>query len=217
MSKTPNTDVATSKPRSQGPGHGGPKSGIPARGQTLPPFPETHSLSLGHGAHSPRVYGELAQVLAAGLLEIRPDLQAYPVAVARWAEWEGRAQLLRKHLAVVGDIDASTGEVRPGLTKWLHRCENAAERAAALLGLDPISEARLAKERASAQLVAVDLAEIAARGRQILDQRADDQHLEPTDPAHLALTRVKADGLNAWEKAAAIHNGYEIPESQRAD
>lgn len=61
---------------------------------TRPPFPEGNAVQLGHGARSPRVYGTLAEQFTAGLLEARPDLAAYPEAVAGWATAEAQATLL---------------------------------------------------------------------------------------------------------------------------
>ncbi len=62
-----------------------PASGIPARGYVRPPFTHGNLVRLTHGATTLRVYGPLATELAAGLLEDRPDLAAYPEAVAAWA------------------------------------------------------------------------------------------------------------------------------------
>ena len=54
---------------------------------------------------------------------------------------------------------------------WLTRLEGAAARHRATLGLDPRSEAALARERAAASVLAVDLDALAERGRQALAQR----------------------------------------------
>ncbi|MDP3969100.1 MAG: hypothetical protein Q8Q02_12555 [Nocardioides sp.] len=191
-----------------GPGRGGPATGVPARDAgTLPPFPPGNTLATTHGARSPRVYLPLAADLAAGLLDARPDLAPYPVAVARWAEWEARALLMRRHLAEVGDL-GDDGDPR-GSTRWLKTCETHAERAAAVLGLDPRSEASLARERAAAHVAAVDVHALAATGAAILAARDADPDAPPPepDPVALALERFKAEGQATWERAAAEHNG----------
>ena len=194
--------------QSQGPASGIPASGIPARGMgTRPPFSANNAAGLRHGTHSPRVYLPLAHDLAAGLLDEHPDLAAYRLEVDAWAEWETRALLMRRHLATVGYMD-DNGEPRKGPTQWLKTCEDRAARARASLGLTPFAEAALAKDRAAASLVAVDLAAIAERGRQALAARAaaDNGHeLTAPDPAAAVLAEVAAQGRESAELAAAAH------------
>ena len=153
-----------------GPASGIPASGIPAHGRYKPAEPG-NVLTLRHGARSPRVYGALAEQLAAGLVEDRPDLAAYPEAVAAWATAEAQAVLLRRHVEFVGAIDAESGRPRESALNWLTRLENAAANHRKVLGLDPTSEARLARDRATAAAIAVDLGAIAKRGEQVLAQR----------------------------------------------
>lgn len=151
-----------------------PPSHLPARGTgTRPPMQPGNLARLSHGARAPRVYGALAQRLAAGLLEDRPDLGSYPEAVAAWASAEAQAALMRRHLADVGPIDPDTGEPRPGALKWLVQFERLALAARVPLGLDPLSEAALARTRAEAATYVVDLDAIAERGRQALAKRQD--------------------------------------------
>jgi len=152
-----------------GPGQGQP-SGIPAKG-TRPPFTSGNLAPVTHGARSPRVYGDLAQRFAAGLVDDRPDLAAYPEAVAAWATAEAQAALLRRHLAEVGPLDPDTGRPRDAALTWLTRLEGAAARHRATLGLDPRSEAALSRERAAAVVLAVDLDALAERGRAALAAR----------------------------------------------
>src|SRR5829696_10177134 len=92
--------------------------GLPAGGERLPllaghPGP----LTIGHRA--PRVYGPLAQTLAAGLEADRPDRGAYPEAVAAWAHSEVVTALLRRHLAEVGPVDPVTCQPRDTSLKEL--------------------------------------------------------------------------------------------------
>lgn len=168
-----------------GAGHG-PKTGVPGNAAAL---------TAGH--RSPRVYGAVAAELAAELLAVRPDLDDYPAAVARWAEHEARALLLRRHLAEVGELDED-GQPRDSLLRWLSTFENNAEKAAALLGLDPRSHVALIRERASAGLVSMSLESIAAAGRDALRAR---QGPDPQDPTTGALARVIEEGRAAVEAA----------------
>jgi len=128
-------------------------------------------------------------MLAAGLVEDRPDLGRYPEAVAGWATAEAQAALIRRRLDEVGSLD-DHGEPRAGLLNWLTKLESAAGRHRAVLGLDPTAEARLSRDRAAAAALAtaVDLDALAARGRAALDARAAEG--TPPDLAAMALARV---------------------------
>lgn len=145
-----------------------------------------------------------AERLAAGLLDDRPDLARYPGEVAAWAEWEARAMLMRRHLADVGYLD-DEGVPRKEPTKWLTTCENAAARARAALGLTPFTEAALAKERAAASLVAVDLEAIAERGREALARRVAAGELPEPDAAGELLTALAEQNASAYARSAAEH------------
>lgn len=200
-----------------------PASGIPARGGDAEPYAPGNGASVRSGANSVRTYLPLAQELAAGLIAARPDLAPYGVAVARWAEWEARAMLLRRHLANVGDLDGDgpDAEPRKGVVVWLERCEKAAERAADRLGLDPRSEATLAKERAAAHhlMTGSGLDDLAQRGREALAAREAAGIPPPRDLAGEHLERVKAEGRAAQERynaEQAAAKGQEA-EQQRAD
>jgi hypothetical protein len=87
----------------------------------------------------------------------RCDRPGYPEAVAAWATSEAQCALLRRHLAEVGIISPETAEPRPAALTWLRTYERLAAEHRATLGLDPRSEASLAKERAAAATLAVDL------------------------------------------------------------
>lgn len=104
--KPPNNGPASGIPAGA---HGlRPASGLPATRRERPPFAPGNLAMLTHGASTPRVYGPLAEELAAGLTEDRPDLAAYPEALAAWATAEAQAALLRRHLSEVGTIDPGT-------------------------------------------------------------------------------------------------------------
>lgn len=185
-----------------GPGHG-PPSGIPARGSSRPALPEGHALGLRSGYRSPRVYGALAEALAAGLLADRPDLGAYPEAVAGWATAEACAALLRRHLDEVGAIDPATHEPRATSLNALRQYERQAVEHRATLGLDPRSEASLMRERATAAALVVDLDALAERGRRALAGQAADER----DLAGEALARVRGESAAVLAQATqATHD-----------
>lgn len=126
-----------------------PASGKPASGRPARPYEEGNTASMTAGHRSPRVYGHVAAALAQGILETRPDLGAYPEAVASWADAEARAALLRYDLDRVGMFD-DAGEIRSGRVSALDRFEKRAASERAKLGLDPRAEAELALLRAKA-------------------------------------------------------------------
>jgi hypothetical protein len=158
-----------------------------------PPFESGNTAALVSGGRSPRVYGLLAQQLAAGLAEDRPDLGHYPEAVAAWATAEAQAALFRRRLDEVGALD-DDGNPRGGLLGWLSRTEAAAARHRAALGLDPRAEAVLTRDRAAAAALAsaVDLGALAARGRAALDAREAAGIEAAPDLAGLVLARMAA-------------------------
>lgn len=149
------------------------------------PFEPGNVAALRSGAHSPRVYGVLAQELAAGLVDERPDLARYGEAVGIWATFQ--AQFLLKARAV-GDGAADDGDLG-----WLLRLGNAAAKAGAALGMDPTSEARLTRDRAAAAALAsaVDLGALAERGRAALAARDAAAGEPPVDLPGLVLDQFR--------------------------
>ena len=188
-----------------GPGQG-PPSGVPARRYTRPPFGRGNLATVVHGARTPRVYGELATVLTAGLIEDRPDLATFPEAVAAWATAEAQAALMRRHIEQVGSIDPGTGEPRAKVLEWLAKFERLAAETRRPLGLDPTSEAALTKERAAVAVLAVDLVALAERGREALAAR-EAAGLEAPDLAGEVLEQQRAAYAREHAQAAAALNG----------
>jgi hypothetical protein len=176
-------------------------------------------MTMTHGATTPRVYGPLAQMLVAGLEAKRPDLAAYPEAVAGWATIESIAMLLRRHLSQVGVIDPDSSEPRERALAELHKAENAAAKHRAVLGLDPLNEARLSKERAAAVTLAVDLEALAERGRAVLDSREQAGLPAPPDLAGDVLTeaRTTAEAESAAYAAAWLAEHYPDADASPAD
>ena len=155
----------------KGSGHGPPKG--PGNGSPrAPAFGQGNDAAQRHGARTARVYLPIARELAAGLLADRPDLAAYPEAVASWSEAEARAALLRAWLAERDLLDEDgLADRTTGPLKWLSALERQAREGRRDLGLDPRSDAELAKARAEATRHVADLDAIRAAGRQALTER----------------------------------------------
>lgn len=178
------------------------------RGFLYTPFPVGHGKALTIGARSPRVYGEVARLLTAGLLDDRPDLENYPEAVAAWAQAEAQAALMRRHLEEVGTLDPESGEPRKGALHWLDVFEKRAHKAREPLGLDPLSDAKLVKTRAEAASGVVDLNDLAERGRAARAAREDAGLPDPTDHPDVAgtvLAAVQADARQRELQAELEH------------
>lgn len=201
----------------------------PAKGRR-PPFAPGNSLSVKSGHHSPRVYGPLAEQIAEGLMATRPDLRAYPEAVAAWATLEAQTALVRRHINRVGLIDPDTEETRAKPLDDLLKLERTTARMRATLGLDPRSEAALARERAAASALAVDLGALAERGRAALEAQRQAGIEAPVDPVEQVLEAVQATGAEAsrraqeeferdgdgWQERRRRDNGQEQNDDQEA-
>ena len=127
-----------------------------------------NELAKKSGAFSERSVAPLAAELAAGLLADRPDLAVYPDVVVAWSRAEARCRLLADWFD--DGFFRPDGEERPGI-RYVVQFEKQASDLRAKLGLDPVSEAKLARDRATASVVAYDLDALAARGRQALQAR----------------------------------------------
>jgi len=134
----------------------------PVRGYSWAPFEKGNTVSTRHGVWSQRKVDPVAEELASGLLVDRPDLAGHPETVFAWARAEARCLLLAEHFA--GGLFDGDGNERPGL-RLIAQFERLASDLRARLGLDPRSEAELARERGAATLTAVDLEAVRARGR----------------------------------------------------
>jgi hypothetical protein len=162
----------------QGIGHGGP-----ARGYKWPQATKGNELALQHGAYSPRRVGELADDIAAALLE-SPDTAAYlhnpewAPLIASYARAQAIVTLMWRWLdsvdteTALGDVTESeeteerdgtkvrrkstTKHVESVLTQ-LHRHEVRALNLATQLGLTPVSRARLPRNFGEVQVDIVKL------------------------------------------------------------
>jgi hypothetical protein len=149
----------------------GDKSGIPASGN--------ERVELTHGATSSRVVMPVAEDLERQLLEVRPDLAGveFAAALRAWSIAEAKCQLLRVYADDHGVLDPESGKPL-AYTGYAETCERTAVKAREKLGLDPMSSAKLAHERAEAAGSSITLEQIAARGREALDGRDISGELE---------------------------------------
>ena len=132
------------------------------------PFMMGHTLTLKHGARTARVYQPLAAEIADATLTERPDLEPFVETVASWAEVEARCVLLRAHLARIGTLDEDD-EPREKVLQWLRLFERQARELRKDLGLDPMAQAKLARERAEAAHSSFDLDAVIQRGQAALE------------------------------------------------
>ncbi len=141
-----------------------------------PPFPPGHTLSVQHGAFSPRIVDPVARDLVEATLADSSlgylQAPAYRPALWAWARAEAQVQLLMEYLARrggdgLGDLEEDRVRTAHLL---LHRAEARADRGRARLGLDPASRARLGKDvaqgrAADAAAVMAELHRLEAEGR----------------------------------------------------
>ncbi|HSH59702.1 MAG TPA: hypothetical protein VK988_08710 [Acidimicrobiales bacterium] len=135
----------------------------PARGYSWPAFTPGHTVSRRHGIWSQRTWEPLAEDLAGGLLEDKPDLVSYPELLAAWARAEARCILLAEYL--VGRF-ADGDEKSEKVLRFVAQFERLAHDLRRELGLTPGSEAELARSRADALKGEFDLEALMARGRE---------------------------------------------------
>ena len=141
-------------------------TGAPARGYSWPAFEEGHTLSLVHGADSPRTIEARAAEVRERIFELAPWLQqdAFVPAVARYLRAEARELLIHEHIAKVA-ADKGAGAVPIRLWESATACANASMKASALLGLDPQSYARLRATTGHAATTEATLADLKAQGQ----------------------------------------------------
>lgn len=138
----------------------------PARGYAWKQFEKHNEVSIRSGAHSRRRVDPLATELVAGLLEDRPDLAGFPETVWAWGRAEARCWLLAEYHAEHGLFDEK-GNVRGG--QYVGQFEKLAAHLRSTIGLDPRSEAELAKVRVDATHASFDLDVLRAKGREVIE------------------------------------------------
>jgi hypothetical protein len=142
-----------------------------ARGYKWRQFERGNLERMTHGAGVPMIVDPIADELIAGLRERRPDLEAYPEALAAWGRAESRCLLLAAWFGERGLLD---GEGQPTASaQLLNQSERLASEMRGRLGIDPASEAALARGQADAARSVVDLDALRARGREALKARRE--------------------------------------------
>lgn len=145
----------------------------PARGYSWPAFKDSNTVSLRHGAHSPRVLRPIADELARELVRVAPWTASpvYAAEVEAWAWNEARARVLRawedEHGLLSEEGASAAGE--------LHRAETRAASARANLGIGgPLALARVlgALSATTGESGEDALEQLRAEGRRIVEANA---------------------------------------------
>ncbi len=134
-------------------------------------FTNGNLVRVTHGVYSDRRVNPIARELAEGLIVERPDLEDHPAAVWSWARIESKCLLLEAWLDEHGFIDGDGKPTAPA--QLVTRYEKLALNLRARLGLDPLSQAQLQNLRGQASLVSYDIEELRARGREVMELRAN--------------------------------------------
>jgi hypothetical protein len=133
-----------------------PEAWVPNHERQHPPFEPGNQVAARHGAYSPRKVDPLAKTFVDLVLEDPAVVQLraphWRPALWAWARAEASVQLLTEYLTAqggedgVGDLDQE--RIRSAYL-LLHRAESRASTCRSRLGLDPLSAARLGRDRAS--------------------------------------------------------------------
>lgn len=142
-----------------------------ARGYSWAPFEKGHTLTLKHGARSPRMVQPLADEIATQLVEVAPwcGHPAFAAEVAAWAWEEARVRLLQAWVNEHGLLD----EDSEGALGQLERAQGRAARLRGNLGLNPMAWARVlalskTAEAAGAVGASDQVEALAAVGRELV-------------------------------------------------
>jgi len=143
-----------------------------ARGYSWPPFEPGHTLSLVHGAHSPRAIAARAEVVHAELLEFAPYLaeDKFIPAVSRYLNAASREALLHEHITTLSDEDGP-GAVPPKIWEQATAATRLAANLGSALGLDPIGHARIRALTSGAEATEATLGDLKTEGRAIRERR----------------------------------------------
>src|ERR1700728_908804 len=139
----------------------------PARGYSWPPFEPIH------GAYSPKMIEERAELVRHQLFDLAPwlaDDPVYVIPVARFVRIEARSQLLAEAIAAKTE---KSGILSVG-ARMLESATSTDRLAAKLgddLGLSPLGRPRLKAVTAAGELGEASLAELAEQGRAARQRR----------------------------------------------
>lgn len=144
----------------------------PKRGYSWPPFEPGHTLSLVHGAQSPRTIAARAAEVHEELLQVAPylDEPRFLPAVQRYLDAAARESLLHNHVTKVS-AEEGPGAVPQRVWEAVTAAARLAGKLASDLGLDPIGHARIRALSVGAEATETQLAQLASRGGEILARR----------------------------------------------
>lgn len=137
----------------------------------LTPVGPGNTLSLKHGANSPRVVESVASILAESVTDEAPWLKAdiFQPAIWRYARAEARSQLLSAYILSVAEDHPE--RIRASLWDSASTADSTANRLSDALGLSPVSRARLAAIVSSTEATNAGLDALAERGRAARERR----------------------------------------------
>jgi hypothetical protein len=159
------------RPRPGEPGYVDERATTGQRRYRWPQFTKDNEMAVRHGATVDRIVDPVAEQFVEGLLERRPDLVKFPEALHAWGRAEARCLLLESWFVEHGLLDAKG---KPTASEsLLSSSERLAMQLRERLGLDPKSEAELARGQAEAARSVVDLDALRERGRAALKARRD--------------------------------------------
>lgn len=170
----------------------------PARGYSWAPFTEGNSISTRHGAYSPRLVGERAELVRADLLRSRPDLADDPEALLP-LELYCRA-VAREELSHEGiERMAANGPISTRLLEAASAAARVARELGDALGVGPRAAAELHQIRAETALSMAVLAReapavLAAIQRALAACGLEERGPEVFAALSAALLEVEADG-----------------------
>ncbi len=135
-------------------------------------FEEGNTLSLVHGANSPRVIEAVARIVRDDVVAQAPWIvePIFSDALQRYCRAEARARLLSEHIFAVIE-EKGAGKVAQRLWESAVASDNAASKAAAEMGLTPLARARLAALTTGTAAGQASLEALAERGRAIRERR----------------------------------------------
>ncbi len=177
----------------------------PSRSYSWPPFEAGHTLSLRHGATSPRTVAPIAERLAAELADSAPWTAgpSHAATVAAWSWAEAQATLLRAWLDEHGLLTAE-GEPRPAAA-LLDKVDKRAANLRAELGLSPMALAKLltAVSGLTAEAATSGLDALRAEGRRIVEARTRALDAPGSAQAHASGLPAPAEGDHTAESEEA--------------
>jgi len=131
-----------------------------------PDFEPGNEAAVTHGARSPRKVEEMARRISDELLERFPVVADYPETLTALARVEGVTRLLFSEIVSKGVAS------KESLITRYFTAENTGAKLRASLGMTPMSEAQVARDRAVATSAAVDvMGELMKQGRQTRAQQ----------------------------------------------